>query len=383
MIPGFFIYIYILLGILVLYFDTTQRSEATYTRLFNFVYVILALIAAFSYGVGNDTYAYKMELHEVPTLENISLKDFIETRYQPLFIVICSLCRTIYDDLLILQLLQVFLVYHSFYLVLRKLGLRKFWVLFLFFGYCFIALLSARRESFGLAFCFYAMLFYMDRKWMPYYVLIVLGFLCHSGMFIFAAFPMVCVFGKKRFLNLLVIFTIVYLIQFSFQYLHVFEEIVNENDSIMRYSLEDDNRHLDAAAIILIVVELFIIIRYALWNGNFQSEEIDINLIYIGLLHVALGFLSTVIPIIYRYRTHFSIFLFFTLKACFSGANRNKIVVAFIFLVFSYSPIVTFIYSCNNHPLAYYYCSYFSSEQSKAEMDVLAAKIYWKDRAIK
>ena len=346
--------------------------------MFNFVYVIIALTAAFSYGVGNDTYGYRMVLHESPILSNISLKDFTQSRHQPLFVFICSLCRTIYDDLLVLQLVQIFLIYHSLYLVLKKLDLCKFWVLFLFFGYCYLALLSGRRECFGLAFCLYAMLFYLENKWAKYYILVLIGFLFHSGMVIFAVFPLMKLLGNNNFLGIVIIFVCVYIIQFVFQYVQLFEEFVNENDSIVRYSLEE-GQQLQSTTILLITIELLIFIWYAVRDDNGRQYGYgDKSLVYLGLLHVALGFLSSALPIIYRYRAHFAVFAYFALNQCFCNA-KNRIVVAAIFLVFSYTPVATFIYGCKNHPLAFYYCSYFSSQYAKEEMDALTKMVHWND----
>ena len=49
MIAGLLIYIYIILGILVIYFDTQKRPQKAYNRVWNIVFVTLALIAAFSW----------------------------------------------------------------------------------------------------------------------------------------------------------------------------------------------------------------------------------------------------------------------------------------------------------------------------------------------
>ena len=58
MIPGFFIYIYILIGLFVLIFDAFEWSVKAYNRAFNFLFLLLALLSAFSYGVGADTAHY-------------------------------------------------------------------------------------------------------------------------------------------------------------------------------------------------------------------------------------------------------------------------------------------------------------------------------------
>lgn len=167
MIAGLFIYIYIVLGFMVLLFDALNQAKKSYYRVWHIIYIVLALLAAFSYKVGPDTQTYMDEFKMVPNIFNLTFNDFFQTRNQPFYVVMCSLCKTVYNDFLMLQLTQVFLIYHSLYLLLKKLDLMKFWVLFLFFGYCYLALLSGRRECFGLACCLYAMLFFMKRQWLP------------------------------------------------------------------------------------------------------------------------------------------------------------------------------------------------------------------------
>ena len=372
MIPGLFIYIYILLGFLVLLFDTQKRSPKQYLKIFNVVFVVLAMLAAFSYGVGNDTLRYSDYFHDFSKLNELEWGDFQQVRYQPLYVIICSICRTIYDDLFSFQLVQITLLYHSLYLVLRKLDLRKFWVLFLFFGYCYTALLSGRRECIGLAFCLYAMLFYMDNKWIPYYALVFCGFMCHSGMIIFAAFPLIKLLKGMSIWNVLIIFVVVYLIQFILGYLEMLGMLLSldEEDSLMRYGQMQEEQ-LKFTTIILILVQLAIFIWFAVKKNERNLTGYSKDFIYIGILFVVLGFLSAAMPIMYRYRVHFAVFSYFTLRECFKSTKRNTLLIAMFFVVFSYSPVSTFVNAMKTSNASYYYCSVFSSNEAKEQMNVL------------
>ena len=133
MIAGLFIYIYLVLGLLVLLFDTQNQPKKQYLSVFNIVYVALVLLAAFSYGVGNDTLKYQLTFQYTPTLSKLDWNYFMIQRSQPLYVLLNSVCKTIFDDFLFLQLLRISLLYHSLYLLLRKLDLRRFLVLFFFF----------------------------------------------------------------------------------------------------------------------------------------------------------------------------------------------------------------------------------------------------------
>ena len=356
-----------LLGLFVLLFDTQRLPKKQNLRAFNVVYVSLVLIAAFSYGVGNDTYAYKQIFQYTPTLSELDWGYFITQRSQPLYVLLSSTCKTIYNDFLTVQLLQVSLFYHSLYLLLRKLDLRKFWVLFLFFGYCYLVELSARRESLGLAFCFYAMYFYLENKWRYYYLFVVIGFFFHTGVLIFAFFPLFKHLGKLSFGYVVLIMIGVSLIPYILQYLQLFSLIVNNDDSILRYRF-DDGVAMKASSIIFIVVELAIIYFYAIKGHQRNYKGYERDFIYIALFYVILGVLSASLPILYRLRPHFTIFLFFALQKCFKNAKKQNIIIIIIIITFSYSPIRSF-QSLMEYPSFNNYCSIFSSDNAKMEMD--------------
>ena len=367
MIAGLFIYIYLVLGLLVLLFDTQNQPKKQYLSVFNIVYVALVLLAAFSYGVGNDTLKYQLTFQYTPTLSKLDWNYFMIQRSQPLYVLLNSVCKTIFDDFLFLQLLRISLLYHSLYLLLRKLDLRRFWVLFFFFGYCYIIELSANRESLGLAFCFYAMLYYLEKNWRYYYLFVVLGFFFHSGAFIFVFFPLFKHLGKLSFGYIVLIMIVVSLIPYLMQYLQILSLVMNKEDSILRYHLDEDAA-LKVSSIMIIVVELLIIYFYAVRGNHRNSKGYESDFIYIALFSVILGVISSFLPILYRLRPHFSIFLSFALLKCFEKANKQNIMIVLIFLIFSYSSIRSF-WSMMNYPSFYYYCSVFSSNDAKSEMD--------------
>lgn len=368
MIEGLFVYIYLALAILALYFETPRERPKYYIRVWNFVYFSLALLAAFSYKVGPDTQSYMDDFFAYPSLSNLSANVFLYTRSQPLYVLTCSLCKTIYNDFILLQLLQIFLIYHSLFLLLKRLDLRKFWVLFLFLGYCYFALLSARRESLGLAFCLYAMLFFMKRKWIQYYLLVTVGFLFHSGMILFLVFPFISLFKKLSMTNIIILATLVFCIQYGFDVLQSFSGFVNEDDTLMRYSIEKDGS-MRLSTMLLLTVELIIMMRCFIYNKrNYKGYEKDF--IFISLFSIMMTYLIGVLPILYRYRVHFAVFQYFALQECFRAIKKDTLTIAFVFMVFCYSPIVTFTDMIRNSPSTYYYCSVFSSDDAKYKMDM-------------
>lgn len=368
MIPGLFVYLYVLLGLLVLIFDTQKQSKKQYLWVFNAVYIALVLLAAFSYGVGNDTLRYRIGFQYTPTLSNLNWNYILDVRSQPLYVLLNSVCKTVFNDFLSLQLLQVSLFYHSLYLLLRKLKLRKFWVLFLFFGYCYLIEISARRECIGLTFCFYAMLLFLEKKWKLYYLLVVVGFFFHSGVFIYAFFPLFKLLGKLSFGKVILIMMGMSLIPFFFQYLELFSLILNEDDSILRYDLRE-NAVLKVANIIYVVAELAIIYFYVVGGNHKNLKDYEHGFIYIALFSLMLEVFTSSLPILYRFRPYFAVFLYFALQKCFVRVNKQHVIMLLILFLFSISPIHSFWGMMKDFPAFYNYCSVFSSDEAKSEMD--------------
>lgn len=365
MISGFFIYVYIVIGLLVLYFDTPKRQPKGYDSFFKAVFVLLALLVAFRYKVGPDTARYMVNFNDTPPLYQLAVKDFNLSRFQPIFVLINSFCKTIYDDFVSVQILQATLFYHSFYLILKKLDLKKFYILFFFFGANYLAELSGLRECFGLSFCMYALLFYMNKKWVQYYTFVVAGILCHSGMVIFLALPLVKFFNKLSIKNIVIIAAALLLLQPAFDYLQLFSVLVGEDASILSYEL--GRGQLRFSTLLFILMRLAVVILF-LFNGKTKYDEYKKDFIFWGVIYIYLGFYTEVLPILYRFAAHFAIFYFFMVQETFKHAKRTPIIIAAIFVLFSYTPIARFAADLEKLRSDYYYCSVFSSTDDKIIM---------------
>lgn len=159
----------------------------------------------------------------------------------------------------------------------------------------------------------------------------------------------------------------VFMLQYSFDALQSLSSIVNEDDSIMRYTIAHDVE-MGFSTIFLITVELLIIL-FLVVRGNSTKYKGNVkDIIYIGILSIILSYLSGVLPILYRYRVHFAVFQYFVIQECFCHAKKNAVAISMIFLIFCYSPIATFSDAIKKSESFYYYCSVFSSDTAKNEM---------------
>ena len=371
MIAGFFIYIYVFLGLLVLFFDASKQPEKVYNKVFNIVYIILGLLVALRYKVGPDTATYMVFFNEVPTIKDFSLDYFNFSRFQPLYVLLNSLCKTIYDNFVTIQILQAFLFFHSFYLLMRKLDLRKFYILFLFFGANYFAEMSGMRECFGLSFCMYGLLFYIEKKWISYYSLVFAGILCHSGMVIFLVLPLIKLFRSISILNIIIIGVVFIVLKPAFDYLQIFSILLNEGDSLLNYSFQEGGQ-LRMSTLLFIVMRLAVIVYFIFICSKDKYNDYSKDFIYLGIVYIFLGFFTESMPILYRFAAHFALFYFFCIKESLKCAKSAPIIVALMFVLFSYTSVMRFSSDMNEIPTVYNYCSVFSSDNSKAKMNSLS-----------
>ena len=362
-----YVVIFAILLVLAFYFDLIRQGKSkSYLRIYNFIYVLLAILMGFRYGVGIDTPRYMLLFDSIPDLAHLGLSDFNIFRSQPLYILINSVCKTVYNNFVSIQILQAALFFHGFYLIIKKLDLRKFFLLLCFFCYDYIHLQSAMRECFGLAFCFYALCYYLERKWLQYYLLVFVGFMCHSGMIIFFFIPFIRIFKNVDIRGILIVTGIVALtFVFAYQYQDIMIQV--GEGSIGRY-LSEENQEGKFSMSSLIYFVLFVSFWYFLCAKNYRGEHSDF--VYMGLvflLFILIG--NTYIPILYRYTSHFLIFYFYCIIYMLRRARNNTVIALLLLFLFYYSPIRRFQVKMTNDMSVSHYCSVFSS--NKAYQDKL------------
>lgn len=357
-----FYYLFAFLILLVIYFDVFNPKHKYYIFTFKCVYLFMALLVAFRYGVGNDTPGYMNFFKLVPTLDNLNSSFFEITRSQPLFVVLCSACKTIFNDFVLVQIFQAFLFFNSLYLLLKKLQLRYFFFLFIFYGSIYILEMTALRESLGLSFCFYALIFYLDKKYVKYYFLITVGILFHTGVIVFYLLPLVNVFKKLNTKNFLILCVGTMALFWGLSQIKDILELLDANSTELgRAEVEEQN--LRITTVILYVVEISVVYYYSILKG--ENERAD--LIYFGIFYLLISFGgSALLEIVYRYSAHFIIFYFYLLKDTIINMKKNKIVSLILITFIVYIPISKFTSVSEEHPVLKYYSVF---DIDKSEMD--------------
>ena len=185
---------YILLGflfILAFFFDYVYAKGNR--KLFYIICLLFfILVSGLRWKVGGDTYSYQFSFeNDVPTLSNIDKKYLFEYKWEPLFKILMSLCKTISKDFFVFQLAHSLILNILLFRFFKKYTKNVFTSLFIyaFFSYLYFNT-EILRESLAIAIFTLMYDYYNKKDWKIYYILgiIALGF--HTSAFITLLFPL-------------------------------------------------------------------------------------------------------------------------------------------------------------------------------------------------
>lgn len=352
---------------ITLCFELFKKTKF-YIISFNALYLLLALLVAFRYGVGTDTINYMIAFDYIPPIGKLSLLDFSSFRFQPLYTLINSICKSIYSDFVLVQILHSILFYHSLYLLLRKFNLRRFYLLFIFFSSMYFGPgMQMMREGFALAFCFYALLFYLKNKYILYYLLVLVGFGFHSGVVVFFILPVIDYIVKKINYNSKVFLCFVLICVIALYSLDSITSIFSGlgDSSIERYKAIDSQVSFSYTAALRAFVIIFI-----LYAKIFKTKKIEASYFYLGVWSLLLDFFAaSFMPILFRIASYFILFYFICVDTLFGQIKNNKLLLVFASVFIFYQP---FARGINDLFISEYaapyekYCSVFSSSEDKS-----------------
>lgn len=344
------------------------KKKKFYNISFNVLYLLLALLVAFRYGVGIDTINYMIAFDYIPPIDKLSLLDFSSFRFQPLYTLINSICKSIYPDFVLVQILHSILFYHSLYLLLREFNLRRFYLLFIFFSSMYFGPgMQMMREGFALAFCFYALLFYIKNKYILYYLLVLVGFGFHSGVVVFFILPVIDYIIRKNTYNSKVFFLFVLICVISLYSLDSITSIFSGlgDSSIERYKAIDSHVSFSYTAAIRTFVVIFI-----LYAKIFKTKEIEAFYFYLGVLSLIFDFFAaSFMPILFRIASYFILFYFICVDALFGQIKNNKLLYIFACVFIFYQPFargINDLFISEDTAPYEKYCSVFSSVEDKS-----------------
>ena len=295
------------------------------------VLIIFILIAGLRYRLGEDTpnYIHKFyHLHH--TLDKFSFKDYPIGK-DPLWGLLNSVVKSLGGRFYHVQLIHTTFINILLFKFIKKHSNYVFTCL-IFYAFCCYTNYNMQimRGSFSVVICLYANDYFLDRKWIKGYLLLIVALLFHAQTIIMFAIPLLYFMrlNKTGVVLLLITFFIGKTIQESWgDYLFLLEGSEDISDKAKKYS-ELEEYGGQVGNINFMLVRFLPDIAYtmiALWyvkRNDRKSSLLRLEpLIMVGLLFLVL---QIYLQIAYRFVDYFRIYFvlyFAELFVCFAKKN--------------------------------------------------------------
>lgn len=203
-------YYIILLLLVVLSFKYDIRGDKRNKKFWELLILALfVIVAGLRYRIGGDTVEYLDRFYnDYPLLGDFSFEDY-PFGSDPLFVLLCSVIKTIGGKFYILQLvLAIFVNTLIFHYFKRHTSYLFTCAFFYFVGFYFIFNTEILRGSLSIVICLYANDFIKNHKWIKGLLLYGLASLFHVQTILIAITPLLfsLKFNKKGMVCLIVAF---------------------------------------------------------------------------------------------------------------------------------------------------------------------------------
>ena len=189
-------------------FDINKRKGEL---LYGIIWLYLVLLIGLRFEVGGDTLVYMEDYKWRPDLTHwkFSWIDY----YEPLYTLLCAVCKTVSDDFVLFQLVHSVILNTCLFYFISKSTPYKFSALFLCFIYYYLYFSTEiLRESLAIFVFILNYKNYEEGNWLKYYVGAVIAIMFHISAIILLIFPFV---KWMRFNKIYVLTLIICIIVFS------------------------------------------------------------------------------------------------------------------------------------------------------------------------
>lgn len=162
--------------------------------------ILLVLVAGLRLVVGGDSQTYMADFDRYPTLDEFTIFHLALFRYQPLWILLNCLAKTIYPEFFVVQLMLSAIVNPVTFYIIKKETDRKYEVAIVYLLFQFLYLnCEIMRETFAICIFYFAFGYLIKHKWLPYYGLCFVAFLFHDAAAFYFILPFLIPFLEKDF----------------------------------------------------------------------------------------------------------------------------------------------------------------------------------------
>lgn len=368
---------YILIGILIfflsLYYDFSNGRNHNKQYWINLLLIILIAIPALRYRVGGDTLSYMDEYNEMPSLSNLNIyKDYIASRYQPLWILFVASLKSVSPNFLLLQIIHAVIVNTIIFYILKKNCKYIFLAIFLYYIYAYFKFnFEILREALAICVIGLSINSCIQKKWFKYYLHAIVAYSIHDSALIMFFLPFL--FSKKINVVSGIIITIVSIIFFIYSK-QIFDTFFSYNFLSDKFILRafmyiESNQAFSIQGVLyyVLIYVLFPILVYYIGRHNGVYTIVDDFFSF----YIFIGIVSSIIPGLYRFSNYqilFSIIYFSNFSYQIRIRNqhnkiwhyKNLLITSFIIFILSYRVfLIQFRDTSNNYPGTRYYNLYY------------------------
>lgn len=367
--------IYLLPFLLSLYFLIKfdfNKKKAGANFSYNLLLFILILIAGLRYKVGGDSQNYFNYFDKIPFLSTLPNYDFIDSPYDPFWIVLSSMSKTLINDFTFFQIIHAIIVNTIIFWFIKKYAMFRFTAVFLYLCGAYLYFnMEIMRES--LAICVFLLAYpsFREKKWFNYYAMAIAAFLFHSSAIILFLFPLLR-YVKMNLFNFIII-GLVFIVSVYFR------EIIDLVLFTSRIS-EKFNAYSNVQLNIFGIISNFLfycLIPFVIVQLNNRLNRFESKFEELIFLYFFLAMVFLYIPGFARFLNYLTSFLFIYLGDFINSIMNSKklrkvrfLYVLIVFVLISFSKIQYYLIDTSKSAkgthqfnLWYPYSSVFEKEE--------------------
>ena len=364
--------------VFIFVFDIGKGKKADANTCYNLTLLWFIAVSGFAYNVGSDTVIY-MEEYSYANWKSLETIEAGASR-QPAWLLLEFLCRRISDNFVLFKLVIAAFGNWAVFRFIKKHSSFPF-ISVLFYGLFFALHLNfnALRQFVAVGFFLIGYDYLIDKKWIKYYLLVVIAYLFHSTALICAFFPLLMFLKLNKrsigFLGAIVLVGTSVLLSMDLS--SVIAELIFSNEDLISEEMMSrgevyfgDNSLGSVSWSIFGMIRIIFFVGLYLWIlffnlSNERARKLDHSLYVLFVLFYVLNFC---VPIVF-FRFLFYLQPFFicllpnaVVKFADSLRNIKTVAVAVMIMFFSIEPIINLstVSSKTGVPLIVQYYPYYS-----------------------
>ena len=322
------IYAIVIIGLLILTYRYDYRKEESGRLMWYMVaLLVFILIAGLRYRLGTDSVRYERFFIHGKTLATMEMDDFSSTRFSPLYVLMNVTVRTFTDQFVAFQIVHAIIVNSVIFYFIYKNTRNIFFGILIYGFFLYTALnMEALREAFAVVVFLLAWPSFREGKWLMWYLLSFIAFLCHTSAVFMFILPVIVlpgirelfVIGRRTVVICILLCAVSFVIRAKFfnyiEQIAMLEEVAERAHVYSKNALSSSGLNLVGIILYFFRLVLYpVLALYILCNKENPSLNKNSRFVEMTMMSVYVGIVSIAITIIYRFNNYFFFFIIVTL----------------------------------------------------------------------